>query len=225
MRMESDEFDFLPPAYVRGFLKSYARFLGVDPAPLLEDFDRRFGTGPVQTAELVALQRRGQRKPPRATARSSRWAVAAIVAGGLFLVLFVVGLVLGPDQQGAGDRVANEQPAAGPRPRQDASPSPSPKRKRARPEQALALENGINVEIIAVYDRCWIDVTADGENVFSQTLERGDSQTFEAERKMTIVFGYPSGVELIVNGRHLGSPASGPNPATVTLPDDIRTLL
>ncbi|MGH2730893.1 MAG: helix-turn-helix domain-containing protein, partial [Actinomycetota bacterium] len=26
MRMESDEFDFLAPAYVRGFLRSYARY-------------------------------------------------------------------------------------------------------------------------------------------------------------------------------------------------------
>ena len=34
MRMESDEFDFLAPAYVRGFLKSYAYFLRVKPEPL-----------------------------------------------------------------------------------------------------------------------------------------------------------------------------------------------
>src|SRR3989337_168849 len=44
MRMESDEFDFLAPAYVRGFLKTYARFLRVDPDPLLEQFDRRYGS-------------------------------------------------------------------------------------------------------------------------------------------------------------------------------------
>ena len=34
MRMESDEFDFLAPAYVRSFLKTYARFLRLDPGPL-----------------------------------------------------------------------------------------------------------------------------------------------------------------------------------------------
>ena len=35
MRMESDEFDFLAPAYVRGFLKTYARFLRVEPERLV----------------------------------------------------------------------------------------------------------------------------------------------------------------------------------------------
>src|SRR5687767_14256651 len=43
MRMESDEFDFLSPTDVRGFLKTYSRFLQVDPDPLLQEFDRRFG--------------------------------------------------------------------------------------------------------------------------------------------------------------------------------------
>src|SRR5919112_2159746 len=53
MRMESDEFDFLAPAYVRGFLKTYARFLRLNAEPLLEDFDRRFGSGRFETQQII----------------------------------------------------------------------------------------------------------------------------------------------------------------------------
>ena len=42
--LESENFEELPePVYVRGFIRSYAKSLGIDPAPLVEDFNRRYG--------------------------------------------------------------------------------------------------------------------------------------------------------------------------------------
>src|ERR687892_1521093 len=96
MRMESDEFDFLAPAYVRGFLKTYARFLRVDPDPLLEEFDRRFGAR-VDTAQMIALEKHGRRTKLERPKLSSNWAVAAVFAGFVLLVLAVIGLVAEPN--------------------------------------------------------------------------------------------------------------------------------
>src|SRR5918998_127408 len=101
MRMESDEFDFLAPAYVRGFLRSYARFLGVDPAPLLDDFDRRYGTGRTDTGQIAALDRRA-RSAPRQRRSASRWSIAAWVAALALLGLGVVGLVVSPERSATG---------------------------------------------------------------------------------------------------------------------------
>ena len=40
--LEADSFDLLPPpAFVRGYLKGYARLLGLPPGPILEVYDRR----------------------------------------------------------------------------------------------------------------------------------------------------------------------------------------
>ena len=40
--LEADSFDRLPPpAFVRGYLKGYARLLGLPPGPILEAYDRR----------------------------------------------------------------------------------------------------------------------------------------------------------------------------------------
>ena len=45
--LEEERFDLLPePAYARGFLRSYATFLGVDARVLVEEFDDRLGGPP-----------------------------------------------------------------------------------------------------------------------------------------------------------------------------------
>jgi len=45
--LEEERFDVLPePAYARGFLRSYATFLGIDARVLVEEFDDRMGGPP-----------------------------------------------------------------------------------------------------------------------------------------------------------------------------------
>jgi hypothetical protein len=42
--MEDEQFDLLPdPSYVRGFLRAYASYLGLDPQLALDEYDSRFG--------------------------------------------------------------------------------------------------------------------------------------------------------------------------------------
>lgn len=42
--MEEEQFDLLPdPSYVRGFLRAYASYLGLDPQLALDEYDSRFG--------------------------------------------------------------------------------------------------------------------------------------------------------------------------------------
>ena len=90
MRMESDEFDFIAPAYARGFLRSYARFLGLDDEPFLEEFDRRFGTGPVDTVQMVAADR-GRQSKVKDHSPFSRWTIVLGLAAGVLLALGLIG--------------------------------------------------------------------------------------------------------------------------------------
>jgi cytoskeleton protein RodZ len=226
MRMESDEFDFLAPAYVRGFLRSYARYLRVDPDPLTVEFDRRYGIQRVDPAQLMALQRRMKHRAPRDRIQLSRWAVAAMLVAGSLAVLAVVGLLSGPsnDSDDEGGRVAvgnSPTVTASSSPELTASPSPT---AGEAVDDAIAFTEGIELEIVAS-EPCWTRVSVDGSPtpVFADTMEAGESQVFSAEDEMTLVLGFPEGVELIVNGQNLGAPG-GPNPITVTLPDDIESL-
>jgi cytoskeleton protein RodZ len=227
MRMESDEFDFLAPAYVRGFLKSYARYLHVDPEPLIEDFDRRFG-GRVDTAQIIAQQRRSKRrrkgiKEPR---KLNSWVVAGVVAAGVLVLLAVVGLAQDdPAQRARNRRVAGNQepqPRATPTPTPSPTPSPTPTPSPS-PTEILATAEGIELKIVASTGDCWVDVTADGVNTYSDTIPHGESEKFTADNEMSVVLGLPQSVELIVNGHNLGSPG-GVDPITIQLPDDVDTL-
>jgi cytoskeleton protein RodZ len=222
MRMESDEFDFLAPAYVRGFLKTYARFLRVDPDPLLEEFDGRFGAR-VDTAQMIALEKHGRRTRLERPKLSSNWTVAALFAGFLLLVLAVVGLVSEPDDnEGAGNVATQEDETPTPEPSDTPTESPSPTPTPTDIEEIIAAAETIELEIIATTDRCWTTVTADGEEVFTGTLEIGQSETFTAEEKMNVVLGNAGGIELVVNGQNIGSP--GGTVVDFSLPQDVDSL-
>ena len=229
MRMESDEFDFLAPAYVRGFLKTYARFLRVDADPLLDEFDQKHGAG-FDTARIIALERRQNKEVPKERRRISSWTIAALVAGTALILLAVVGLIVGPEENEPAQQVAETRDDDRNR-RREPKPTPTPTPTPTvivspvvtPTSAAVATTGGITLEVVAAEDRCWVDVTSDGTNVYSGILELGDSETFTAEEDMDVVLGYPEGVELVVNGQNIGSPG-GVDPVTINLPEDIDTL-
>ncbi len=227
MRMESDEFDFLAPAYVRGFLKTYARFLRVDPDPLLAEFDHKWGGGRFDTGQLVALDRRNTMTAPKERRHLSNWTWAAIFAGGLLLLFAAIGLIAGPEREQDPPRLADEKPKVTatktPKPKRTATPTALP--TVTDDETALAaFADGVELEIAATDDDCWVLVTSDGEKVYAGTMEVGETRLFAADTEMEVVLGFPQGVELTVNGTELGTPG-GVDPITLKFPDDFEALL
>lgn len=216
MRMESDEFDFLAPAYVRSFLKNYARYLRIQPEPLVEEFDRRYATSKLDTAQIAALDRRAKAAPRK---RLNSWAAAAIIAVGVMAGLATIGVLSSPDEPGP--RVAAiESPEPTLEPAVSETPTPTPEPD----ESTIAFSDGIELEVVASVADCWLEIYADGEQLYYDTLAVGESETFKSAHRMFVRLGYPQGVELIVNGRNIGSPG-GDDPIELLLPRDIRALL
>ncbi|MDQ3766451.1 MAG: helix-turn-helix domain-containing protein [Actinomycetota bacterium] len=240
-RMEADDFGFLAPAYVRGFLKSYARFLSVVPDPLLEEFDRTVRASTVGAEQILAATRSSgkssrpagpsrRRAPSSGSAyrerRAGNWTLAAVLAAASLAALSLLGLL-------TGDGPVNREQADGPRraaateTKAERAPSDKsrPKRKKDTKEMGgrLVVADGISLTIVASRDRCWVDVTSDGVNVLTEELALGEKRTVSARENMDIVLGNAQGVELIVNGRNIGSP--GGTVVPLTLPDDLKSLL
>lgn len=83
--LEQEEFDALGgEVYVKGFLVSYAKFLGVDPAPMLHAYRHREGS--------AAAAAHGEH---RGTQLRMRPSPGAVVIVGLLVVLMVVLVSLG----------------------------------------------------------------------------------------------------------------------------------
>jgi cytoskeletal protein RodZ len=224
MRMESDEFDFLATTYVRGFLKNYARYLRVDPEPMLREFDTRYGGGRVEAMQVASLERHGKKNMAAARPKLSSWGVVASVAAFIILGLAAIGLTQdsGDPPASPRDEVAAEQeeepatPDAG-----DATPEATPEPE----ETTLAVVDGIEVEVVATTADCWVLASEDGisPNPAGEVIPLGSSLTFTGDKKVFLRLGYPAGVELIVNGRNIGSPG-GENPIDLRFPQDLDTL-
>ena len=224
MRMESDEFDFIAPAYARGFLRSYARFLGLDDAPFLEEFDKRFGTRPVDTVQMVAADR-GRTKKVRDHSPFSRWTILLVIAAGVLLALGLIGYFAPQPARDRGQRAADrtESPSPSPSKRRKPSPSPSPT-PSPTPATDIFFADGIELTVEAVGGDCWVDVDSDGADLFAETLTIGESETFEAEEEMVVVLGAPGNIELLLNGEDFGSLDTVEEGAlNFTLPEDFGT--
>lgn len=222
MRMESDEFDFLAPAYVRGFLRSYARYLQVDPEPLVEDFEQRYGGGRVDSSQMIALQRR-EKAVPKEHRRMNSWVVAGAAAAAILTILAVVGVASAPDPQEPPESALS---LATPTPGPSVSALPSAVPSPADTGGDLAATDGIELVVEAASGASWLEVYADGKSVplYYDTLPEGEAMTFDAKQGMFIRLGYPAGVELTVNGRSLGSPG-GEDPITLSFPQDLDGLI
>jgi len=83
--LEAERFDLLPGrAFARGFLKNYARFLELDPQPLLDAAEHADGVGAMELSPVCNAQ--GTMPSPDARLRPSIFP-AALVAVGLLVVV------------------------------------------------------------------------------------------------------------------------------------------
>ncbi|MFC7885796.1 helix-turn-helix domain-containing protein [Streptomyces sp. NPDC057376] len=198
--------DFAPcggDVYARGHIRTLAKAVGLDPAELLAQFDAEHGGRPAPTpaAPLFEAERiRPERRGPNWTAAM----VAAIVA-----VIGFVGFtfVKGGDDGGNEASVAEgAQPSAG----ESASPSAKPK-KPADPKPdptdsaiAAAPRDKVTVKVTAADGRSWISAQDhNGQLLFDDILEKGDSKTFQDNEKIKLVLGDAGAIELYVNGKKI----------------------
>ncbi len=227
MRMESDEFDFIAPAYARGFLRTYARFLGLEEEPFLEEFDSRFGAKPVDTVQIVAADR-AKTKKIREHSPFSRWTILLVIAAGVLLLLALIG-IFAPKPSRDRDR----GPAVAQTPTAEETRTPDKGKKKKDPNRSPEDErfdsffaDGIDLVVEATTAPCWVDIEADGEQVFAETLEAGQAESFKADEEMVIVLGAPSNVQVTLNDEiyeDLNTPDAGA--LSFTLPDDFGTVL
>jgi cytoskeleton protein RodZ len=181
--------------YAKGFLRSYAGYLGVDPAPLLEAY-RAKETPPAPVFEHV----------PRAIGglgtgrRSPNWLLVAIVCVSIILLVSLWGLLRpAPDPGDAQPPFVTTPAPTGNGPKADAAARPAP------PTTARPAPDKVTLTL-RYAGASWTRVTADGRVAFEGTPAAGQRRTFTASRSLELVLGYPAGVRLTVNGRDLGVP-------------------
>ncbi|MFE9679111.1 helix-turn-helix domain-containing protein [Streptomyces sp. NPDC006259] len=195
--------DFAPcggDVYARGHIRTLARAVHLDPAPLIEQYDATHGGRPAPTpaAPLFEAERiRPERRGPNWTAAM----VAAIVA-----VVGFVGFTAFKDDDGTTDVADGTAPSS------SAPATPTPKTEKPvdeKPEPsdsaiAAAPQDKVTVQVTATDGKSWIFAKDhNGRMIFDGLLKQGESQTFQDSEKVNLVLGDAGAVTLHVNGKKI----------------------
>lgn len=240
--LEEERFDVLPgDVYARGFIRNYARFLGLDAEVLIADYRKTTGTSPTYIPHML------DQPLTRQPTRNTKWVVLIIMLACALLALagwqvyerFEFGNLVGswlkslqmPEitlpQGGATPEptpvkpsptkemtsaqpttvtvmaasntpltppsvtpTATEQPTATAAPTWTPTPSPS-----LTPTAIV----GVRVEG-KVSAPTYMEVTLDGQRVYTGILQPGDERVWSAQRTVFLVIGNAGGIKLTVNG-------------------------
>ncbi|MEU6477887.1 RodZ domain-containing protein [Streptomyces sp. NPDC047017] len=200
--------DFAPcggDVYARGHIRTLAREVHLDPAPLLARYDAGHGGRPAPTpaAPLFEAERiRPERRGPNWTAAM----VAAIV-----VVIGFVGFTA-VKGGGSGDDGAQAQAAEGSTATTGAPASPKPHTsKPAAPKPApsdsaiaAAPQDKVTVQVSAPNGRSWISAKDhNGRMLFDGLLDKGQSKTFQDSTKINLILGDAGAIQLFVNGKKI----------------------
>lgn len=181
LQIETEKLDRLPSgAYAKGFIRSYAAFLGLDPAPFVAAYEEHVAR---PEPELARVVRRGVRVPPDRQRRG--WTFAVSGAASVILLLALLGAF-------RSDGKAPEVPKAA--------------AVAARVAEVMPNPTGTVLTVEVTGESSWIEVVADGQHVFGETLVTGDSRTFKATESILLTVARPREVSIVANGHVLGTP-------------------
>jgi cytoskeleton protein RodZ len=203
--MEAEDWDVIgPPVYVRGFIRSYARALGLDSTAAVDAYVASTPGGapaaqPLSRAEPL-LGKRGNAKRGL-----SIGAVAAVLVA-FGLVLFVGFQYV--DYRG-GQAVPVKVVSAAPvrhtaQPERAVHDFPAPAATLAADLRAAAKsESRASGFAVRLRDDSWLRIVVDGKVEMEGLYRKGTQRTF-AGRSATVRVGNAGGVDISVDGKDLG---------------------
>jgi cytoskeleton protein RodZ len=193
--LEEEQFEVLPgETYVKGFLRTYAEYLGLDGQLYVDEYNSRFTTA----EEPVATPSSPARRPPRPRLESN-FVVVALAGIVAVTVLFVVVLTgLGGGEEPPTDPLLDTPPATT---TQTTTGTAPPARQPAR---------RIKLVLTAARGDCWMSVRANsatGQLLYQGSLEQGQTQRFVKWRRVWIELGAPANLRVRLNGKAVRFPS------------------
>jgi Helix-turn-helix domain/RodZ C-terminal domain len=205
--LEDERFDLIPgAAYVRGFLRTYSNYLGLEADLFIEEYNARFAPPEEPPPLLVPLRRPGRFRRPAA--------VAAVVA--IALVPLIAWKIDSGSEPKRAPFAANLIV-----PTTHAAPAP------ARPKVFVPPKRDArNAKLILAATRgpCWLSVhvgSSTGRLLHEGTLAEGDSVRFVA-RRLWIRLGAPENLDAKLNGVFAALP--GDTASVVVTTSGLRTV-
>lgn len=197
--LEEEQFHvFGGDVYAKGFLKSYARWLDLDPEPLLALYRKHVQYDSVDSAALTAGPVTTTSPRPAAPAWVGWVAGALLVLGvGAVLAQFVGSQTPAP---AAVDDSPPPAPVAAPEDDTDDGASEEEPEEEPSPEPTF---EGVNVTL-AFEEDSWVRVSADGTVLQEGLQTAGAALDFRGNDEVVVRIGNAGGVRARLNGEGVG---------------------
>jgi cytoskeleton protein RodZ len=204
--IELNDRSSLPPhPFGRGFIRTYAEEVDLDPDQLVRDYFAQFPTGPAPAPVAATRETFESVWQP-----GSRWAGMG-TAVAILVVVVAAAVVFGRrgdsaarletvGTTGQSPATSTAIPTPGSVARSDAATTPSVTAPTA-PPQSTAI-----TVTLSMSRPCWIDARVDGRRTIYRTLQAGERETLRGERDVAIRFGDAGAVTWTINGRDAGTP-------------------
>ena len=215
--LEEEHFEQLPGGiFNKGFVRAYARYVGLDEEQAVADYLAASGDAPLsKVIEPEVAQALETRAEERANGIAQiPWGVLAtalvVVAIGFAIWGFYLSEKEKPREAAApASRPETEQAApapTAPAPSNLAAASPVPETAAppAATPESVALP-GEFVVLIKADDDSWMSITADGQRLMEGTMVAGSERSIHAQKFIAIRAGNVGALDFFFNGRKLPS--------------------
>lgn len=224
----------LPAAiYTRGFVKSYAREVGLDPDRTVDDYLAEIeplaaehlpvydGHVPPAARPHASLDINDDARQVVATNRMQRfgWLASAVALVGLLIYLasFATRDAAAP---AAGVTVADTAGADAVPAGQDAAAG------AGLPADAARAGGGPVLMELRTQGLCWVVLSVDAEPVLARLLQPGERHTFDVNQEALLRVGDPGALTLSLNGRAAGPLGTPREPVDLRItPDNVHQYL
>jgi hypothetical protein len=197
--LEDERFELLPAhPYVKGFLRSYADFLGLDGQLYVDEYNSRYVPG--EEEPLVQTRRR---PPSRGERRVESRVVLLALAGIAGATALVIAAWNSTPEQPQIPNLGTTPAAAPPAVQDEGRPATVTPKRRAQPAVARLV-------VVASRGPCWIEVRTGsprGRMVFRDTLALGERYVGR-HRRLYLAAGAPANIDVRVNGKRQVVPST-----------------
>ncbi len=185
--------DSLSPVYMRGFLKKYCEYLGLDHRELLEEYESLHP----QIPQSVLILEKDKKWKLKLQHLYSLGKILLVIIATILFISYLRFLTHSFSRDSSrltsrDTKVVRKAPKA--------TPSVS---------SMLVPKNKPLILTIRAKRDSWMQVKSDGKVIFENVLSRGKEEKWTAKEKIELWVGNAEGLELVLNGNIIGSPGEG----------------
>ncbi len=220
--LENNAVEKLPPAvYTRGYIREYARFLSVDPEPLVDEY-----------ASQIEPEENVQPEPAPAKRKPA-------FSRGLFVVPLIIAVAAAVIIFFPKEKIPSKvPPVENARPLADVSPPPLPSTDSAKvppsadsvkippladstkvPPSTESSRADYVLNIIAA-ETTWLRIEMPDGKSEELLMKAGESKNWTSQKGFDLKLGNAGGVRLVFNGKDLGVPGGKGQVLRLKLPQD-----